>query len=74
VCRKKMKSTQSEMAWQQQVNAFIENWDSHEAITWPEFEQAFPNVDESELVQYIHWLCRENKLQEEEEGWRKLAF
>ncbi|MCX8478779.1 MAG: RecQ family ATP-dependent DNA helicase [Chitinophagales bacterium] len=74
VCRKKMKSTQSEMAWQQQVNAFIENWDSPEAITWPEFEQAFPNVDESELVQYIHWLCRENKLQEEEEGWRKLAF
>ena len=74
VCRKKMKSTQSEMAWQQQVNAFIENWDSPEAITWPQFEQTFPNVDESELVQYIHWLCRENKLQEEEEGWRKLAF
>ncbi len=74
VCRNNTKSAQSELTWQRQVDAFIANWDSPEAITWPEFEQAFHQVEESELVHYIHWLCRENKLQEVEEGWRKQAF
>jgi ATP-dependent DNA helicase RecQ len=74
VCRRNQKSIQSEIAWQKTLDQFIQKWDKADAITWPEFERAFPKVDESDLVHYINWLCRENKLLEVEEGWKKLAF
>lgn len=74
VCRKRQKNIQHELQWQNQVDHFIQSWESPEAITWPQFEQAFPHIEEAELVQYIHWLCRENRLLEVEEGWKKLAF